>query len=138
MFDHYFDYLNPEIMIAKLKIASYEKNKNMVESINKKLTKLKNIVKNVPKSEVSKVEENKKIIDIAKRILELNSEKQLGLGLKILTPDQMLRRLPITLAQLKAGSNSEKLKNEIRQLLHSLYRSKKLTKHLYKSLIDII
>ena len=125
-------------MIAKLKIASYEKNKNMVESINKKLTKLKNIVKNVPKSEVSKVEENKKIIDIAKRILELNSEKQLGLGLKILTPDQMLRRLPITLAQLKAGSNSEKLKNEIRQLLHSLYRSKKLTKHLYKSLIDII
>ena len=125
-------------MIAKLKTASYEKNKNMVESINKKLTKLKNIVKNVPKSEVSKVEENKKIIDIAKRILELNSEKQLGLGLKILTPDQMLRRLPITLAQLKAGSNSEKLKNEIRQLLHSLYRSKKLTKHLYKSLIDII
>ena len=138
LFDHYFDYLNPEIMIAKLKTASYEKNKNMVESINKKLTKLKNIVKNVPKSEVSKVEENKKIIDIAKRILELNSEKQLGLGLKILTLDQMLRRLPITLAQLKAGSNFEKLKNKIRQLLHSLYRSKKLTKHLYKSLIDII
>ena len=138
LFDHYFDYLNPEIMIAKLKTASYEKNKNMVESINKKLTKLKNIVKNVPKSEVSKVEENKKITDIVERIIELNSEKQLGLGLKILTPDQMLRRLPITLAQLKAGSNSEELKNEIRQLLHSLYRSKKLTKQLYKSLIDII
>ena len=50
----------------------------------------------------------------------------------------MLSRLPITLAQLKAGNNSEKLKNEIRQLLYSLYRSKKLTKHLYKSLIDII
>ena len=47
-------------MIKKLKNASYEKNKNMVESINKKLTKLKNIVKNVPKDEVSKVEENKK------------------------------------------------------------------------------
>ena len=47
---------------------------------------------------------------------------------KILTPDQMLSRLPITLAQLKAGNNSEKLKNEIRQLLYSLYRSKKLTK----------
>ena len=59
-------------------------------------------------------------------------------GLKILTPDQMLSRLPITLAQLKAGNNSEKLKNEIRQLLYSLYRSKKLTKQLYKSLIDII
>ena len=138
LFDHYFDYLNPEIMIAKLKTASYEKNKNMVESINKKLTKLKNIVKNMPKDEVSKVEENEKIIDIVERILELNSEKQLGLGLKILTPNQMLSRLPITLAQLKAGNNSEKLKNEIRQLLHSLYRSKKLTKQLYKSLIDII
>ena len=63
---------------------------------------------------------------------------QQGQGLKILTPDQMLSRLPINLAQLKAGNNSEKLKNEIRQLLYSLYRSKKLTKQLYKSLIDII
>ena len=61
-----------------------------------------------------------------------------GQGLKILTPNQMLSRLPTTLAQLKAGNNSEKLKNEIRQLLYSLYRSKKLTKQLYKSLIDII
>ena len=61
-----------------------------------------------------------------------------GEGLKILTPNQMLNRLPITLAQLKAENNSEKLKNEIRQLLYSLYRSKKLTKQLYKSLIDTI
>ena len=49
-------------------------------------------------------------------------------GLKILTPNQMLSRLPIVLAQLNAGNNSEKLKNEIRQILYSLYRSKKLTK----------
>ena len=117
---------------------SDEKNKDLVESINKKLTKMKNIVKNVPKDKVSRVEENEKIIDIVERILELNSEKQLGLGLKILTPDQMLSRLPITLAQLKAGNNSEKLENEIRQLLYSLYRSKTLTKQLYKSLVDII
>ena len=117
---------------------SDEKNKDLVESINKKLTKMKNIVKNVPKDKVSRVEENEKIIDIVERILELNSEKQLGLGLKILTPNQMLSRLPITLAQLKAGNNSEKLKNEIRQLLYSLYLSKKLTKQLYKSLVDII
>ena len=61
-----------------------------------------------------------------------------GQGLKILTADQMLSRLPITLAQLKAGNNSQKLKNEIRQLLYSLYRSKKLTKQLYKSLVNII
>ena len=50
----------------------------------------------------------------------------------------MLSRLPITLAQLKAGNNSEKLKNELKQLLYSLYRSKKLTKQLYKSSVDII
>ena len=50
----------------------------------------------------------------------------------------MLSRLPIYLAQLKAGNNSEKLKNEIRQILYSLYRSKNLTKQLHKSLIDII
>ena len=61
-----------------------------------------------------------------------------GSGLKILTPNQMLSRLPITLAQLNAGNNSEKLKNEIRKLLCSLYRSKKLTKQLYKSLVEII
>ena len=50
-----------------------------------------------------------------------------GKGLKILTPQQMLSRLPISLAQLKAGNNSQKLKNELRQLLYSLYRSKKLS-----------
>ena len=110
----------------------------MVESINEKLTELKNIVKNVPKDKASKIKENEKIIDIVERILELNNEKKKGLRLKIITPNQMLSRLPITLAQLKAGNNSEKLKNEIRQLLYSLNRSKKLTKQLYKSLIDII
>ena len=50
----------------------------------------------------------------------------------------MLNSLSISLDQLKAGNNSEKLKNEIRQILYSLYRSKKLTKQIYKSLIDII
>ena len=66
---------------------------------------------------------------IVKEILEFNRQQQ-GQGLKILTPNQMLSRLPVTLAQLKAGNNSEKLKNEIRQLLYSLYRSKKLTKSI--------
>ena len=78
-------------------------------------------------------------------MLELESEEsaaqrinQQEQGLKILTPKQMFSRLPITLAQLKAGNNSEKLKDEIRQLLHPLYRSKKLAKQIYKNLIDII
>ena len=63
---------------------------------------------------------------------------QPGQGLKILTPDQMLSRLPITLAQLNVGNNSQKPINEIRQLLYSLYRSKKLTKTIYNHLINAI
>ena len=61
--------------------------------------------------------------------------QQSAKGLKILTPQQMLSRLPISLAQLKAGNNSEKLKNEIRQLLYSLHRSKKLSKKVYEDLM---
>ena len=66
---------------------------------------------------------------------EQNQEEQ---GLKILTPDQMINRLPISLAQLTAGNNSEQLNNRIRQLLHSLYRSNKLSKIIYSNLIIII
>ena len=61
-----------------------------------------------------------------------------GQVFKILTPEQMLSRLPIHLAQLKAGNNPEKLKNEIRQQLYSLYRSKKLSKTIYKNLMNAI
>ena len=72
-------------------------------------------------------------------ILDFNKiEQQEGQGIKILTPNQMLNRLPIALAQLQAGNNSNKLKNEIRQLLYSLYRSKNITEQVYKSLIGII
>ena len=90
----------------------------------------------MPKNDKLKSEQNEKI-NVAEKILVFDRQKQ-GQGLKILTPSQMLSRLPITLAQLKAGNNSEKRKNEIRQILYYLYRSKKLTKQLYKSLIDII
>ena len=61
-----------------------------------------------------------------------------GSGLKILTNKQMLSRLPILLAQIQAGNNSAKLKNEIRQILYSLYRSKVLTKTVYNNLIKAI
>ena len=61
-----------------------------------------------------------------------------GKELKILTQNQILSRLPITLAQLQAGNNSQKLKNEIRQLLYSLYRSKNMTKQVYNNLTKYI
>ena len=57
---------------------------------------------------------------------------------KILTPNQMLKRLPIALAQVKAGNNSENLLNEIRQIAYSLYRSKEITKKVYNNIIKSI
>ena len=84
------------------------------------------------------IEQPNKILKIVEEILEFNKQNQSGKGLKILTPNEMLSRLQITLSHLKAGNNSEKIKKEIRQLLYSLYRSKNLTKQLYKSFIDII
>ena len=104
----------------------------------KVLSKLQRITDYTPKDDAAKIEENEKIIDIVERILEFNNKIQSEEGLKILTPSQMLSRLLTTLAQSNTGNNSEKLKNEIRQLLCSLYRSKKLTRHIYKSLVDII
>ena len=67
-----------------------------------------------------------------------NGSGNVGTGLKILTNKQMLNRLPILLAQIQAGNNSSKLKNEIRQILYSLYRSKVLTKTVYNNLIEAI
>ena len=57
---------------------------------------------------------------------------------KILTPNQMLKRLPIALALVKAGNNSESLLNEIRQIVYSLYRSKEITKKVYNNIIHSI
>ena len=59
-------------------------------------------------------------------------------GLKILTPSQMPKRLPIALAQVKAGNNSESLLNEIRQIVYSLYRSKEITEKVYNNIINSI
>ena len=62
-----------------------------------------------------KIEQPAKTLKIVEVILKFNEQNQSGKGLKILTPDQMLSSLPISLAQIKKGKNSVKLKNEIRQ-----------------------
>ena len=140
MFKDYFDVLVPSALAKKLyETKNKNKNNELVELINFRWSNLKDEIEKMTENEI-KTEKPHKILEIVKEILDFNKKnrKQQGLGLKILTPNQMLSRLPITLAQLKAGNNSEKLKNEIRQLLYSLYRSKKLTKQIYKSLVDII
>ena len=73
-------------------------------------------------------EQSSEIVHIVAKIVEFNRQNQSGEGLKILIPDQIFSRLPFFLAELKAGNNSGKLKNEIRQLLFSLYRSKRTQK----------
>ena len=85
------------------------------------------------------IEKPDEIVNIVEKILKFNEQnQQKRQGIKILTPNQMLNRLLSVLAQLQAGNNSNKLKNEIRQLLYSLYRSKNMTEQVYKSLIGII
>ena len=61
-----------------------------------------------------------------------------GVGLKILTPKQMLQRLPIALASVKAGNASEKLLSEIRQIIYSLYLAKEITKKVYNNIMNLI
>ena len=70
--------------------------------------------------------------------LKKASEKQEGTVLKILTPKQTLQRLPIALAQGKAGNHSQSLLNEIRQIFYSLYQSKQITKKTYNHIIKSI
>ena len=80
------------------------------------------------------------IEDYSSMILEAKklAREQEGTGLKILTPNQMLKRLRIALAQIKAGNNSESLLNEIRQIVYYLYRSKEITKKVYNNIINSI
>ena len=138
MFKDYFNYLVPSALAKKLYETEHKnKNNELADEIKNRWSNLKDEIKKMSEDE-KETEQPAKILKIVEEILEFNKQNQSGKGLKILTPNQMLSRLPITLAQLKAGNNSEKLKNEIRQLLYSLYRSKKLTKKLYKSLVDII
>ena len=71
-------------------------------------------------------------------IFQVSKESQESKGLKILTPNQMLKRLPIALAQVKAVNNSESLLNEIRQIVYSLYQSKEITKRVYNNIVNSI
>ena len=106
------------------------------------LTDLKDKIKNVFNNEKG-IEQPDKIIHVVEKIVDFNERYQEGQGLKILTLNQMLSRLPVSLAQLKSRNSSKKKKtnkliNEMRQLLYTLHRSKKLTETIYNSLINTI
>ena len=79
----------------------------------------------------------KSVIEAISRLGD-KEEPEIGKGLKIMTPKQTISRLPILLAQKQAGNNSQKLNNEIRKIIYSLYRSKNLSKTVYNHLINSI
>ena len=138
-FNEYFTiYQSPSDMYKKLLQAENTRNEDQICLIKEKLNEIKEDIKGVFKNRKFMIGDLKKIINIVEYILYFNRIEQKGGELKILTLNQMHSRLPISLAQLNAGNNSKKLQNEIRQLLYSLHRSKKLTKIIYNNLINTI
>ena len=110
--------------------------------IGKKTPEQKKVINNLEKCYSSREEVISFFRDYIEMLSDANYDAKQnetkGTGLKILTPKQMLQRLPIALAQVKAGNNSESLLNEIRQIVYSLYQSKQITKKVYNNIIKSI
>ena len=117
IFSNYFKYRNPWFLVKDLISAKQNKNKKLVNNINNGSIDLRN---NINRKEVPENGNPEKIDNIVEKILDFNKQRK-GKGIKILTPEQMLKRLPIALAQVKAGNTSENLLNETRQVMYSFY-----------------
>ena len=119
-----FKYQNPSLLTKDLIRAAQAKNEQLLNNVNNGLIDLRNAIirKDIPENE-----NPNKIVHIVEKILDFNKQQK-GKGIKILTPKQMLQRLPIALAQVKSCNASENLLNEIRQIIYSLYREKEVTK----------
>ena len=138
LFNKYFKIQRPSDMLKYLnKTNDKEKNNELVNVINSGLEDLKEETEKMSKEE-KEIEDPESIVKTVEEILKFNEQNQQRQGIKKLIPNQMPSRLPISLAQLEAGNNSNKLKNEIRQLLYSLHRSKNMTKQVYNNLIKHI
>ena len=121
---------------------------NLMKSIINLWMILQNLnIINLKKSKVVFLQTKKEMIRYAKSLKDIvdfynprldNVMSKKGEGIKILNNKEMLNRLPILLTQIEAGNNSDKLKNETRHILYSLYRSKALTKTVYNKLIKSI
>ena len=129
-----------KISVKQAKNIQNEYNKllNLIRRGNKNLEQRENLnninnLYNARDMAIKFIEDYGSMILEAKRIAKQESE-----GLKILTLNQMLKRLPIAFAQIKAGNNSQSLLNEIRQIAYSLYRSKEITKKVYNNIINSI
>ena len=134
---------NNQIKFSEVKNKQNEfLNKLSNIKIGKKTLEQKEVINNLEKFYNSREE----VINFFRDYIEMLSDAKYdakqnetkGTGLKILTPKQMLQRLPIALAQVKAGNNSESLFSEIRQIVYSLYQSKQITKKVYNNIIKSV
>ena len=110
------------------------KNEQLVNNINDIMIDLRNAI---IKIEVPENENPNKIVDIAQNILDINKQQK-GKGIKVLTPKQMLQRLPIALVQVKAGNRSENLPNAINQNIYSSYQENEITKRVYNNIMNSV
>ena len=134
IFKKYFGYQNPSFLAKDL----FKANQVIINQIVSLAFYSNNELRNaVIRKEIPENENPKNIIHIIEKVLEFNN-RQKGNGLKISTLEQMLQRLPIVLAQVKAGNNSENSLNEIRKIVCSLYQPKEITKKVYKNIIKSI
>ena len=134
---------NSQIKFSEIK----NKQDNFLKKLNevkigKKTAEQKEVINNLEKCYLSRSEVINFFRDYIEMLSDANYDSRKneteGKGLKILTPKQMLQRLPIVLAQVKASNNSESLLNEIRQIVYSLYQSKQITKKVYNNIIKSI
>ena len=134
---------NNQIKFSEIK----NKQDNFLKKLNdvnvgRKNKKQKEVINNLEKFYISREEVINLFRDYIEKLSDANYDAKQnetkGKGLKILTPKQMLQRLPIALAQVKAGNNSESLLNEIRQIVYSLHQSKQITKKVYYNIINSI
>ena len=145
-FDNAFDIID-NIRDGKIDLTdvknNQEKFKSYLGEINKGNKKhrskvQKNNLYNIEMLYKARNEAIKFYDDYSSMMSEAKYRATKGTGLKILTPKQMLQRLPIALAQIKVGNTSESLLNEIRQFVYSLYQSKQITKKVYNNIIKSI
>ena len=146
----FYEYKNSKELFNVIRdnMIGFSKAKNKQNDFLNKLTNIKigsktleqeKIINNLERFYVSRQEVINFFRDYTEMFSDANyrakQNKTKGTGLKILTPKQMLQRLPIALAQVRAGNNSENLLNVIRQIIYSLYQSKEITKKVSNNLI---
>ena len=145
-FDNAFDIID-KIRDGKIDLSDVKNNQEKFKSCLGEIKKgskkhrskaQKNTLYNIEILYKARNEAIKFYDDYSSMMSEAKYRATKGKGLKILTPKQMLQRLPIALAQVKAGNNSESLLNEIRQIVYCLYQSKQIIKKVYNNIIKSI